>query len=415
VASKSLVRRAVLERAARPLLARFLRQHAGAFFEAHGVSLDALAKSMTRERSLVHRVVDLIHDRALIPALPPAFRAQLALLNTLATDAGSDAILRADKDGRILRATYGDEDLALVVLLDYPELAIEARRDADAEEVQSFTEYELADAAALRWGDEEEAALKETMGAVLEASGRTRLCELFRKREGDVVSLEIVNARRPKTFDKVDPTSLALDHSTDIHTDRAFVELNLAAKTVAIHGTQGTKELVRASIGRVLGADPALLRPARVYDLSPFANLPAALSTAGASPRLLRVELHGIHVLTERGTVLSFVRSRKDLLADDGVDECVELALRLGRPVGVRLYLFLEGRAQPLRLELQTKGGKNLMDFDRSDREVVEIVRGYLRARGVLREGEEAGARPPAPGAPETTPVQTTLTYPTRA
>ncbi len=408
--SKSVIRRVVLERCSRPLLARFLEKHAAAFFEAHGVSLAALAASAPRDRALVRRVFTLIHDRTLSPALPPTFPGLLGVLDALATSNGAEAILHADTQRLLPRATYGDEDLALVMLLDHPELAVEARREADADEVQSFTEYELARPVALRFEDEHRAALAATMGPAFEARGRTPLCEIFTRREGDVVSLEIVHGRRPKTFDKVDPKSLELDQSTDIHPERAFAELDLKGGTVAIHAPRGSKDLLRESLGVVLGADPALLRPARVYDLSPFADVAGALSTAGASPRLVRVELHAIQVATLIGkTVMSFVRTRQNLFDDEEAAECVEAALRCGRPVGVKLYLFIEGRARPLRLELSTKGGGNLIDFDRSDPEIVAIARGYLVARGVIRAAREDASPPSARIAP--VPAQATLGY----
>jgi hypothetical protein len=410
MASKRLVRRVVLERVSRPLLARFLETHAAAFFEAHGLSLAALAASPTRDRSLVHRVFDLVHDRTLSPALPPAFRGLLVTLDALATPNGGEAILRADEKGLLPRATYGDEDLALVVLLDHPELAVDARREADADEVQSFTEYEPAEPRPLHFGEDDLTAIERVFGLKLEARDRTRLCKVYSRREGSVVSLEIVHARRPKTFDKVDAKTLELDQSTDIHTERAFAELDLERGTAAVHAARAVKELVRETLGEVLATSAAHFRQARIYDLSPFATLPEALSTAGASPRLVRVELHGIHVVTPNGgTMMSFVRSRRDLLGDDESKDCLATALRSGRPVAVKLYLFIDGRPRGVCVEMSTKGGKNLVDFDRSDPEVVEIVRGYLRARGVLREGaEEASAPYVAPrSAPE--PVQGVL------
>jgi hypothetical protein len=61
------------------------------------------------------------------------------------------------------------------------------------------------------------------------------------------------------------------------------------------------------------------------------------------------------------------------------------------------LYLSIQGRPRALGVELSIKGGKNLVDFDRTDPEIVEIVRGYLRARGVLREAaREAECAPPS-------------------
>ncbi len=92
------------------------------------------------------------------------------------------------------------------------------------------------------------------------------------------------------------------------------------------------------------------------------------------------------------GTVMSFVRSRKDLLEDEEARDSLATALRSGVPVAVKLYLVVAERARPVCVELSTKGGRNLIDFDRSDPDVVEIVRGYLRARRVLREMATASA-----------------------
>jgi hypothetical protein len=65
----------------------------------------------------------------------------------------------------------------------------------------------------------------------------------------------------------------------------------------------------------------------------------------------------------------------------------MEAALGAGRVVAVKLYLFVSGRPRPVGVELSTKSAKNMVDFDRSDPDVVAIVRGYLTARGILRDG----------------------------
>jgi hypothetical protein len=395
MASKRIVRRVALERASRALLSRLLLAHGEAFFEAHGVSLAALATTSPRDRAVIHRIFDLVHDRAIIPALPASMRAALEAFDTLATPAGGEAILRADEKALIPRATYGDEDLALVMLLDHPELAVDARREAEADEVQSFTEYEPETPGAIRFGDDERSALERALGVKLEAKDRTRMCTVHLRREGSVVSLEIVHGRRPKTFDKVDAKTLEIDQSTDTHTERAFAEVDVDAGTAAIHAARGIKELVRGALGEVVASNEGHFRAARTYDLAPFAALPDALSTAGAPPRLQRVELHAIHLMTPNGaSVMSFVRSRKDLLQDEEVRDALAAALRCGVPVAVKLYLVVAERARAVCVELSTKGGRNLVDFDRSDPEIVDIVRGYLRARGVLRDVSTASVTP---------------------
>jgi hypothetical protein len=200
------------------------------------------------------------------------------------------------------------------------------------------------------------------------------------------VSLEIVYARRPKTFDKVDAKTLAVDQSTDIHRERAFVEIDLASGTLLVHAPVAMKEIVRASLGEAMTGARAFFRPARSYDLSPFADPDTALAPTGMPARLRRVELHALHVQTAGRTILSAVRPRASVLADDEATESIAAALRAGDPVGVKLYLFLDERPRPVCVEIATKGGKNVVDFDRSDPELVTIVREYLRACGVLRD-----------------------------
>jgi hypothetical protein len=396
---KRLVRRVVLERASRILLARLLTTFGASFFEAHGLSLAELAASVPRDRRLVHRVFDLVHDTKAVPELPAALRSRLAAWDALATPAGGEAILHADVSGAIPRATYGDEDLALVMLLDHPQLAVEARREAEADEVQSFTEYEPEAPRAFAVGDAEIGALARTLGERLEAKGRTRLCKVHRRREGSQLSLEIVFAKRPKTFDKVDAVALELDASTDIHTERAFAELDLDRGALAVHAPPVMKEMLREALGTVLAGAASFFTPARSYDLSPFARPEEALSTAGVFD-LSRVELHALHVQTRGGgTTMSFVRPRRDVQGDDDALPVVQLALERGVVVAVKLYLFIHGRARATCVELSTKNARSVLDFDRSDPEIVAIVRAYLVARGVLRESPVAPApAPPAGG-----------------
>ena len=392
MASKRLVRRVILERASRPLLARLFETFAASFFEAHGVSLVELAASVPRDRALVHRIFDLVHDAKAVPELPAALRTRLAAWDALATPAGGEAILHADTSGAIPRATYGDEDLALVMLLDHPGLAVEARREAEADEVQSFTEYDPTAPRAFAVGDAEIGALERALGEKLEAKGRTRLCKVHRRREGSHLSLEVVFAKRPRTFDKVDAVALELDASTDIHTERAFAELDLDRGALAIHAPPVMKDMLREALGTVLAGAGAFFTSARSYDLAPFAKTEEALSVAGV-PGLSRVELHAIHVQTRGGgTTMSFVRPRRDVQSDDDALPVVQLALERGVVVAVKLYLFIQGRARATCVELSTKNARSVLDFDRSDPEIVAIVRAYLVARGVLREGASSAA-----------------------
>jgi hypothetical protein len=62
----------------------------------------------------------------------------------------------------------------------------------------------------------------------------------------------------------------------------------------------------------------------------------------------------------------------------------IDEALGVAEPVSVRLYLHVLGRARPVRLELSADGENNSVEFDRDDPEVVAVVHGYMRARGIL-------------------------------
>jgi hypothetical protein len=335
-----------------------------------------------------------------VPELPAALRSRLAAWDALATPAGGEAILHADVSRAIPRATYGDEDLALVLLLDHPELAVEARREAEADLVQSFTEYEPEAPRAFAVGDAEVSRLEQALGERLEAKGRTRLCKVHRRREGSHLSLEVVFAKRPKTFDKVDAVALELDASTDIHTERAFAEIDLDHGALAIHAPAVMKDMLREALGAVLAGAGSFFTYARSYDLSPFEKPEEALSVDGVAA-LTRVELHALHVQTRRGgTTMSFVRPRRDLRGDDDVLPVMRLALERGAVVAVKVYLFVAGRSRPTCVELSTKNARSVIDFDRSDPEIVAIVRAYLSARGVLREGAPAMA-PAQPGVGE--------------
>jgi hypothetical protein len=396
-----VIRRVVLERSSRPLLVRFLTVHGAAFFAAHDFPLDGLAAAPSSDRALVHHLFDLLHTPSL--ARPPALLAALAALDALATPNGGDELVRLDVDARLPRATYGDEDLALFALLERPELATEARRAADADRVQSFTEYEPGVHGPLAFGDAEKVALASTLAPRLDAKDRTRLCIIHATRDGDETSLEIVHGRRARTFDKIDAKSLQVDASTDSHTERAFVTLDRRAGNVAIHAAVAVKDLVCESLGEVLASRRDFFRAARVYDLSPFRDLDTALAIDGASPRLRRVELHAISAQTPLGSAVTFARPRQDLLADRAVRDPLLAVLGYGTPVAVKLYLVIDGRERPLKVEIAVNGKKNRVDFDRDDPAIVEVVRSYLRARGVLRDV----APPPvtiAPPAPEAKP-----------
>jgi len=80
-------RRAVLERLARPLLARFLATHAAEFCAAHGVSLSTLAASAPGDRAILPFLFTLLTTEDATPPLPALASEWLAPCSIHFTDA----------------------------------------------------------------------------------------------------------------------------------------------------------------------------------------------------------------------------------------------------------------------------------------------------------------------------------------
>jgi hypothetical protein len=379
--------RLLLERLARPLLARFLSTHAPDFCAARSFPLTDLAASDPRDRALVHALHDLLHDSA-SPSLPDAARDQLALLVSLACTRGGERLIELDA-GRVLpRAKLGDEDLALTAILDAPELARQACAllpTETADGIDGFTEYDPADARTLSFGDAERQQVEALCREELEARDRTRYCAVEVSREAGRLKLEIEYGKRPKTREKLDVDTLSVAPTTDINTERAFAELDEETGRLALHAPHpAIKEVLRKILGRVLAGSASHFTAARVYDLSPFRNLHEALRPHG--DKLLEVGIHKLTLRTPAESEVDLSRSRRDLRDDASLTALLGEALAIGGPVAVKLYLKILGRRTPLKVELSAKQGRNRLSFNRSDPEVVLLVRGYLLARGILRE-----------------------------
>jgi hypothetical protein len=381
------VRRAVLERLARPLLSRFLSTHAADFCAAHAFPLPALHASDPRDRTLVHRLFALLHADAL-PAFPEAALRWLAALDALACTRGGELLIARDT-GRVLpRAKLGDEDLALTAILELPELALEAQSLLPSEAgdgIDGFTEYDPASPYSFEFDDAKRATFESLCGDELEARDRTRYCFVYVTRESKRLALEIEYCRRPKTRDKLDVETLAVAPATDVNAERAFAEIDAETGRLALHAPHAAiKDVIRKALGRVLAGSEAHFTAARVYDLSPFRKLDEALKPDG--DRLLSVALHQITLRTVAEVEIDLSRARRDVRGDTSVASILNEATTIGFPVAVKLYLGILGRKTPLKVELSAKQGRNRLHFNRTDPEVVAIVRGYLLARGVLRE-----------------------------
>jgi hypothetical protein len=197
---------------------------------------------------------------------------------------------------------------------------------------------------------------------------------------------EVSHGERPRTREIVDAASLALALVTDIAARRAYAVLDKRTRGLSVAAyAPVVKELLRRAFGEVLAGDCEFFRADAVIDLSPFSHPRAALSREGV-PGLVRVEMHAITVLRPSGAVVSLSRAHRDVLGDAADAALVEEALSRGTPVGVKLYLLLEGRAEANKIELTASGRRNVLEIDRDDVELVEIAHAYFRARGVMRE-----------------------------
>jgi hypothetical protein len=390
--------RVLLERLARPLLARFLAAHAAPFCDAHAFSLAELAASDPRDRVLVHRLFELLHEDV-SPALPDPAREWLAILDALACTRGGERLIELDAARVLPRAKLGDEDLALTAILEAPELARQAHSllpSEGADGVDGFTEYDPADARTVRFGDAERRQIEALCREELEARDRTRYCAVQVSRESGRLKLEIEYGKRPKTREKVDADTLSVAPTTDINTERAHAELDRQTGRLALHAPHpAIKEVLRKILGKVLAGSEAHFTAARVYDLSPFRDLERALQPHG--DKLLAVAIHRLTLRTPAESEVDLSRARRDLRDDAALKTLIAEALTIGVPVGVKLYLKILGRRAGLKVELSAKQGRNRLSFNRSDPEIVALVRDYLIARGVLRE-----IAAPAPSAAET-------------
>jgi hypothetical protein len=391
-AHKRVIRRGVLERAAHGLLARYLAPFAP-YLEAHGVSLAALGESPQDDRALPRALDSIFHDSGANAAPPSELLERLIALDALATPDGAMELVRLDKDKKLPRGTHGDEDLALVALLDHAELAASAKVAASRETETKFVEY--APAAGMRprsLDDAAVAALRELLGAELDALDHTAYCDVTLAAQGDELLLEIDHGSRPQTRDRVDPKSLRVAQVTDVTARRAYARYHGVSGRLCVRALPRVRQIIVRAFGHVLAGDPEAFRAEGLYDLSPFLDLETALAVEGVT-RLVKVELHCLTVATADGLAVAFSRPRKDALASTGRG-VLEAALAAGDPVSVRVYLHVLGRSRPIRLELAADGKNNSVDFDRDDDEVALVVNGYMRARGILCSvvGDDAAA-----------------------
>jgi len=390
-----IVRREVLDHAARPLLVELLTPFAS-FFDRHGVRLDDLAKTSQEDRALVARVHALVHDDGAIEPPPDDLVELLALLDALATSDAADALIRYDTERRLPRGTHGDVDLGLIALLRHPELAELVAAATAREPEHKFAEYAPA-RTDLELGVTRPALAKlaKVLGARLAALDHTDVCRPELTKNRWYVELEIVHGSRPKTRDTIDPASRSLAQITDVTARRSFARIDRRTGRLFVRAYPRVREEIRRAFGEVLADDGDFYSPAGLYDLSVFKDVDAAL--APESP-VKRVELRMISMVAHDGVSSLFKRGRADLLVSSS-RPIIEMSLRGASPIAVRIYLDIGG-SRMIRVELAADGKRNVIDYNRDDPEVRRIVERFLQSRGIMRAPAALAAElEDAPGA----------------
>jgi hypothetical protein len=103
------------------------------------------------------------------------------------------------------------------------------------------------------------------------------------------------------------------------------------------------------------------------------------------------VELRLLHVTIGRHWQ-QFGSSSDDIRKVFPLEE-IASALRRGTAGAVKLFLFMEGvKKKRVKVELSAAGKNNSVDYPRTDADVIEVIEGYLRARRILSEPDEASA-----------------------
>jgi hypothetical protein len=415
----TLVGLETLERVSRSLLARLLGPHAE-FLAAHGIALDALARTEQNDRALVRRVHAALHVTEPAERAPSDALAALAMaLGDLATSKGRDAILALDvPEGatgtpadacprpRFPRGTLSNEDLAARALLDAPDLASDALDECSGasapDEARGASELDPKDDRAFFVDDAFRSALTSLFGARMHARDRTRYCDLHDRETASAFYLELVHGKPPRARDFVrgahadvadandaSDAALALAQSTDVVTERARARVCKLTGRLSLKANHPSlKDDLRAVIGEARFGDPDHWRLDGTCSLEAFSDFDAALAHDDV-PGLDGVELHAFAVLLPWGETATFAQPRKNL-TETPAKEAHALVLSLGVVVHVQLVLRMESGAKAT-VKITAKPKSNLLDYPRGDAAVERVVRAYLIARGVLRFGRASG------------------------
>ena len=255
---KRVVRRGVLERAAHPLLARYLSPFI-AYLDAQAVDLAALRAAPQDDRAIPRRIDVVLHDASTRP--PPELLESMTALDALATPEGATELVRVDRDRRLPRGTHGDEDLALVALLDHPDLARSARVAATRDAEHKFVECAPPPGTRRAPLDERGlASLRELLGSLLDELDHTAYCDVTLSTQDDELLLEIDHGSRPRTRELINPSSLRVAQITDVTARRAFARYHAPSGRLCIRAQPSVRRVMVRALGRVLAGNADAFR-----------------------------------------------------------------------------------------------------------------------------------------------------------
>jgi hypothetical protein len=375
----SVIRRSVLEHASRALLAKYLAPWSS-FFATHDVSLAALVESPQSDHALPWRMYALLKDERTAVA-PAELSEALTALDMLASDEGRGELVKFDFDEKLPRGRLSNEDLALTALLEQPDVATLARLAARPVTESAFAEYVPATKPSIkRFNDATMEELRARIAKTLASLDHAAYCAIRWLPNDAGIEIEIDHGSRPRARDIIDLESLETKHVTDATVRRAYVAYHEKSGRLSIRALATVRDLIRRSLGDILGGEPELFRAEGLYDLTPLKDLDALLAPEGV---LKSIEIRQLVVITPNGTKLDSSRGQH-LLADECEGEIVRAHARIGRPVGAKLYLEHEQRSRPIRVEIHANDHRNTIDYDRRNPTIARFVERFLRSRKIL-------------------------------
>ncbi len=386
---KRALRRELLERIRRDLLARVLAPHA-LFLHARKIPLDALAASAQDDHTLVSALFELLTSDD--PTVPADLVDAVLAIDLVANGAGHEQLRRLDTEKKLPQERLGDETLAAAAWLDARAVFDQVRIVAKPTAAAAYTEYEAATRAPLPRERAPWLSLEGYLGARMKERGRDAFCESHLTNLGRESQIEFIFGKLPGTHEQLD-TSLTRTLVTQTLTHRLLAFVDHGSCRLGAQGFVFQREIVRVGMGIHLFGNADHYAAAAIYSLDGLRDLDTALSCEGLS-RIVAIELREIwlrradgHVTMHRATektdlrLTSCARDLREVIAGGGAVEHAKLCLTLaeGAAPGKR------GRTVTIEIEPPGK-----LHMARGDDDVVEIVREMLALRGFMRLPEHA-------------------------